>query len=305
MNLEPKVKSDKLTFGTAWHSAMEAFYNNLEASRDEQRTLMHDALSTSLTENLASKEAELLHLIIPEVYEERHMEIQKDFKESLDLGYGMIEAFLDWNTETNHSKGMVLVSTEQRLVIPLGNSDRFLTTRLDGVVKFGSGYKAGSHWVLEHKSVSKSTNIFNPMFLPLDLQLGTELLVYNTLAEQEKFEPAIGAVYTMARKQLPSARVRNPIIASHDVYKSKAELDNLYWQLHELTAEMARAIYNPDLCYHNPQIWGGYCTWGCPFVEACEMMNRDFYYEDYLEENFKSKEGDSELMSNTSEEGDD
>lgn len=295
MNLESRHQSNKLTFGIAWHEAMEVMYDpeNKDLSSREKSEMAHEAFSNSLTEEYNK---------LPQDFR-LNDEVSTQDSEMRALGHSLLPHYIDWAYHeaypADHNLEPVMV--EERLLIPVPGlrgkeSKAYLAVRLDGVVFYG-----GRLWVLEHKTRSKSSNVSNPDNLPLDIQMRLQLWAleqYRTHNKELSSLQVGGAIYNLTRKIIPSKRVRSPIFDRHLVTVSFLELGILLTHLYQDYLSMRKVTRTKlsDITY-NPQPWGaGFCTWGCAFRDICEGLCRGEAMEYLLRISFKERDTDIRQM---------
>lgn len=256
LNMEQRVRPQKLRFGIVWHAGMEALYSG----QDPYRGL----------EDEFTKEVDLIRSAMaytPEMHEQ--------VEEERTLARALMEGYLQWrNTEADPpDTGFTTEHVERRIVVPIGRTKGYLAARLDGELLD----KNGGLWVLEHKSRGKSSSVDNPPELQLDLQMGLQMLACAKTTKHR----LRGVIYNLTRKQMPSNRVRSPLYGRHQVMRSKDELDVVEYTLTNAYREMRKAtnmirknwLQALYTLRYNPQPMG-FCQWGCAVREICESANR-------------------------------
>lgn len=273
MNLEPVNKSPKLRFGTCWHKALEEYYskeaNGMEPSYE-------DALR-GFNEAIEEEKAEMYKDIGDGLYDSS---IQDELAEEEHLGRVLLNHYVSFDKEERRKTPFSPVEVEKRLVIPMFGG-AYVAAKLDGIGKDPAGDVLG----LEHKTMSKSSKVDNPDNLMLDIQMGVQILILRELPEYPNVR---GVIYNLARKQMPSGRVKNPIFGRHRVDRKKTEVNNLHHLLKEVASRMEEIMVGDRPALPNPQMYGK-CTWGCGFREVCEAMNRGDDYEYLIKANFKNR----------------
>lgn len=281
LGMEPSTRSPKLSTGTIWHKGMEYLYSGYDPIRglregyEEERQRVVDTFGfvDDETDEEMRKSYELL---------EAMMVAYEDDRYSLDPPDDQLE----------------VEAVEERLYLPV-TQDTWLSAKLDGIVQY-RGIVAS----LEHKTLSKSGNVDNPQMLVLDLQMGIQIYALSRLLEAQSRRPnLIGALFNLARKQAPGSRVTKPIFGRHEIRRGPSELKKIEQEIYT-DVLFAKKLVEPmhhnqptDISVdeyivkipHNPQPWGGYCTWGCAFREVCEAMQRSENWRWLLEANFQPK----------------
>jgi len=256
LNLEPRVRPQKLRFGIVWHAGLEALYRGKDPF-------------VALTEEF-NKEVELI--LGAAAYEP---DIQEAVEQERQLAATLMQGYLEWrNTEAQPPDNSFSVEDiERRIIVPIGGTHGYLAARLDGEVIDNNG----GLWILEHKTRGKSSSVDNPPELQLDLQMGLQL--YS--CAKTTVHVVRGVLYNLTRKQLPSSRVKAPIYGRHAVTRSKDELQMIEQTLAVTYYNMRRDsnLIAKDLntalttLRYNPQP-NGLCQWGCSVKDICEAINR-------------------------------
>ncbi len=284
LNLEPKVKDAKLVDGTCWHTALEYYYkNNLSVEKAKEGFIAE----------AEKNQAKLREVFGEGIYDP---EIVDTHNQQLDLGLTLLEHYKEWATTKTDPKDteLEIIKVERRLLVPVEREiplstlvPIYLSARLDGIVGWNNLYMA-----LEHKYVSKSSAVDNPDHLPLDIQMGLQILAMSIFTQDVGINIG-GAIYNLTRKQMPSNRVKAPIFGRHVVRRFADEIDILKNYLLQCVAGgMALAkTYEIERSY-NPQPWAGKCTWGCAFRPVCEAMNKGEEADILLEDNYKKRDKD-------------
>lgn len=275
LNLTPIVKNPKLSTGSIWHKGLESHYLGHAFTAGVEEEYQHEL------ERLEKDFGDILY----------DPEIKADLDEGKEVSLAVGEEYEKWaNTEAYpYDKDLEVVFVEQRFVIPIqspwgGNTRIWLAAKLDGIVRF-----ANQLWVLEHKFLSKSSNVSNPDHLPIDLQMGLQLLVLAKMYPKERIG---GAIYNLARKQKPGPRVKAPLFGRHIVERTPKELANLEVQLYMDALRMRECIKHQAARYPNPQPFGGKCTWGCAGRAICEAMMKGEDADYLLSVSFKERDRD-------------
>jgi len=292
LNLEPRIINPKLRFGTIWHKAMEALYD----PKTNEKPM--DVLKTSFNESLAFMEGVVgVEMFNPEMVEEVH-------EEKL-LAEGLMMAYEEWRKSPDvrpSDDDLKFIRTERRYVVPIG--DAYLAMKLDGEVEV---VNQPGLWVLEHKTRSKSTRVDNPPEVELDFQMGLQMLGLSYVEENN----VRGVIYNLARKQLPSNRVRSPIFGRHRVQRTPNMLRNLESYFIQMTEYMKAdrqrikelGIDAVHFMRYNPQPLG-LCSWGCNVKEACEAANRGEDVSYHVESKLQPRERPFfEVLTDEMEEG--
>jgi hypothetical protein len=211
MDYEPLRPKDYFEFGTAWHAAMEAWYNPKlwdekgGGSEQEARHAFH-ATNASQHEQL-------------EEFGYGGPDLDEEFNQRHDLGQGMLNYFFGWSRLHDDFEP---ITVEHEFEVPLGSwcdssvtlypkhmgnvdalndehphcnpewhHDVVYQGRIDGFVRdFG-----GNYWILEHKTASKEggTN-----WLAMDPQTGSYIWAFQKMLNV----PILGVIRTVAYKRV-------------------------------------------------------------------------------------------------------
>lgn len=266
LNLEPKLRNKKLSEGICWHAGLESYYTD----GGDFETGFHTAFDNEIT---------LIQKVIGDgVYDS---EIQGDLLEREERAIALANLYPDWANNDAYPKDsdFNVIAVELRLLVPIRNpstgykTGMWIATKLDAVAQ--DKEKPNLFYGLEHKYVSKSTNVENPQHLPLDIQTGVQQYVLQQYLNHI-YGPnclAIGTLYNLTRKQMPGPRVKAPLFGRHIINRSPKELHLLMasvWRDGQQMRRLKRLAYERT---YNPQ-QTGVCTWGCAFRDVCESMNR-------------------------------
>lgn len=274
MNLEPLVKNEKLRFGTIWHYALEKHYcgEDMMKAFDEGFKIEADKIKNQGDVFFGD-------------------EVQSELETHWELGAKLVPLYLEWASACAEpsDRDLNYILVEHRILVPvLTPTGRISKTWLAVKVDAVASNEHNNLWIVEHKALSKSTNVNNPEHLPLDIQMGLQIWALKQLPRFNNTN-VLGAIYNLTRKQLPSNRVKAPIFGRHPVKRSRTELDRLSRELYNHSMDMRRTVRDPEYRTYNPQPWGGKCTWGCAFRTVCECMNREEDYKFLLQETFKPR----------------
>jgi len=280
LNLEPKLNNHNLRFGSCWHKAMEYYYSG----RDPVE---------GFNEEFADQEADIFSAIGPGMYEE---EFYSKLKEEKELGHALLEIYPEWSTTqaTPTDKEFEVISAEDRILVPLldekGNlTDVWLAAKLDTLVD-----KDSCLYILEHKTRGKSTSVQDSTMLPMDLQMGIQLLVLWDYSEKLTGNRKLnGAFYNLARKQKPTSRVKSPIFARHEVIRTPKELEflrrDVYYDYFEMV-HTKKLFMEYDVFPRPNQQMFGKCSWGCAFTSICEGISKGEHVASEIKRDFQERE---------------
>lgn len=175
-NLQPEKHVNWLTFGTAWHAGLEAYYDPKYDSRDIAR----------------AKEAFLLNLQTSFYKNESpSVEDQEEYEDNKALGIGMLEGYLTF-AKANDRFNVLWV--EEAFLVPIEGVANPYSLKPDMVVEDFQN----KVWIWENKSADKLPE--NTEYLLMDEQVGGYMLGIL----KAKGIACAGTIYNIARKKLPS-----------------------------------------------------------------------------------------------------
>ena len=286
LNLEPVQKPAKLRIGSIWHKALEGLYKG-EDPWEWMKESYNEELEES-RENLGDGFFE--------------QEFQESLEKEWELLESLLSAYLVWrNNEADPADSeMEFLNVERRLLVPLLSPEdhptgAWIAAKLDIILLYN-----GMVYSMDHKTSGKSARVDNPDHLPLDLQMGLQLLTLRELQRYKgKTHPKIaGALYNMARKQKPGPKVSAPIFHRSEILRSDYELQKLKEELYKDYVRMSNIkegelfpMEEPRIMSYNPQPWG-FCAWGCDFRYVCEAINKGEDWQFLLENNYKPRDKD-------------
>jgi CRISPR/Cas system-associated exonuclease Cas4 (RecB family) len=281
LNYTPRVKDAKLSFGSAWHTGLEMLYKAVMAKPDMSIEDRVTVLRSGIALGVAHESLEIHNALGEAMYDS---ELVAERTKSTTLLYALAEAYVPWAVEVAYpsDKELEVLRVEHRFLLPVGKPETtktWLAAKLDTIVQWRNLL-----YIMEHKSASISTRVDDPQFLPLDIQMSLQFYGLLLLTLLSSHTQAVGGgLYNMTRKVNPGGRATAPIFGRNPVDRSLKEIAIIEADLLNDAKEMREAALEPSKRFHNPQIWGGFCTWGCRFRSACEAMQRGENVEQLLE----------------------
>lgn len=279
MRLEPLRKDRKLRFGACLHEALEQYYKTYEIEQAKGVFIREtDKELEKLMENLG-----------PEIYEAEKDNIQED----IDLGEGLLDLYPEKAEELDPPDSeLQIIETEYRFLVPIGeyaDNTVYLAGKLDAIAR--DSY--GGVWGIEHKTMSKSSDVENPENLVLDLQTTIQIMLlsiyfHNAMGGAQN---VMGDLYNLIRKQKPGDRVKKKIYGRHRIKRTMTELQILHnLILNEDIPRIEQIKSKPvERVPYNPQIFGR-CAWGCSYRDLCESVIRGEDTEYQVKTNYRVKQ---------------
>ncbi|MEW6557193.1 MAG: PD-(D/E)XK nuclease family protein [Elusimicrobiota bacterium] len=237
--LTPKVPSSKLFLGAGIHEGLKAYYSN-------QKDL--DTAKKSFANYVNTQIKDIENQI--ELTDEQLEEITQANK----LGLSMLE---EYDKFAKVQDDFEIVFPEKEFLVPVitpfgHKSTKFMFAgKVDGLVK-----KNNAYWLMEHKTTSSVSSGYLS-----NLVLDEQVTAYIwALQKQENIE-IVGCIYNIIRKQLPSPKVKNPIVYREQVYRSQKDIADFQTQLHRICLE----ISHPAIYRHPTDD----CSWKCAYRTLC------------------------------------
>lgn len=268
---EERRPTGALQLGTRVHAALQAMYEDK---------------SNGLT---------VLHAIYDEEIERFSEDpyAQTDLHKERDLASAMVEGYIEWLSETGADSGYEIVEVEQAIEVPFGELNGH-DVRLRGKLDARLQRKVdGARLFLDHKTVG---NFAEPLkILHLDEQMRfyhlLEMLDAISRTGTEAPSPTDGGLYNMLRKVKRTATAKPPFYERQEVRHNKTEIQNMWHRVYGVIADITAVRVGLDaggshqvLTYANP---GRECTYMCPFISVCPLMDDGSDWETMLAAEFK------------------
>lgn len=196
----------------------------------------------------------------------------------------MVEGYLDWLSETGADAGLKVVYSEERIEHPFGTfhgDEVILTGKLDLVVHDEA---TGLNLLLDHKTVQSLDQAGEQ--LKVDDQLQTYVLLLRARGVEVD-----GALHNMLRRVKRTAKATPPFYGRRIVRFNEEQLENHEMHLRATLAEMVRqaqaiegGVDHHLTAYPNPT---KDCTWDCPFLAVCPMMDDGSDWEGFLSQEYR------------------
>jgi hypothetical protein len=204
-----------------------------------------------------------------------------------DLGRIMLEGYMEWIAETGADSDIEVVGAEQfvhadildGVVRLIGKLDLRIKRRTDDVRLFVDFKTAGNF------------SDFTRMAAQDEQQLMYHLLEMLQPGEDERCD---GGMYRLLKKVKRTASARPPFYEQVEVRHNAISVRNFWKRVHGIASDILharRALDNGGdhqvIAYPTPK---RDCSWDCPFVQMCPMVDDGAAWERFLEDHFE--EGD-------------
>lgn len=259
LNLEPINFSTSLSRGIIGHEALAAFYDVIKAWQDSQ-----DQNTVVTPVGVHNEAVEMMNAVVDKYYLQTLQ--QQGFsrkQETLEM-LTMLKQLLSRYVDFQHDDMWKIIEVEQSHVMPLFDQYGY-GMRLDLLVQFTVGPRAGEIWVVDHKFVydfySQDTLRINaqmPKYLAT-VRAETGLVIkggiLNELRHRMKKGPMTDAELFRREPLTPSTtRIRNIM---KEQIKASEEIMERHALPVEVYGERAKRVMNQMVCKN------------CSFLEPC------------------------------------
>lgn len=264
-NMQPKQRdyTGALALGTRVHAALDAFYAD--------GVPLLQAHSSLVEKDRITLEAE--------------MRDTSTLDSEAELGRIMLEGYLDWVEENGIDAELEIISTEEKISVPLfegevelqGKLDMRVRRKIDGVRMFR-----------DFKTVGGSLSDFANL-APMNEQVLTYMLLEQMKEGEENRSE--GGIFTMLKKVKRSARAAPPFYDQIEVRHNIFTLRSFWNRIHGVISDLMRVRKALDdgeshslVAYPSPS---RDCKWKCPFFSICTMFDDGSSAEQALTEMFE------------------
>lgn len=268
------VPSAAFNLGTAVHRGLEGWLRGEEPvaayskecadTQDKINTIWHRRTGTDIPD---SKLAPLLDTVI--------------------LGAAMMQNYVKrWGAPLPDN--YISIKPEQRVMVPIPNTDHFLSGKMDGIL----GDAHGRLFVLDHKT-------YNARPKKDVIEKAEQFIAYvwmlTKLAPEFNMEVAGLAYDGLWKRAEPPSKVDNRIGTLEDLFlrfltiPSEEEIEEYENELTVVATEMGS---NPYITHHRTTT--GSCEWGCSHNELCYATSRGEDTQHILDTDYTV--GDKELL---------
>ncbi len=210
-----------------------------------------------------------------------------EYDNEADLGRIMLEGYLEWNAEEGIDDNLEIISTEQRLIVPLLDNRVELMAKLDMRVRRKSdNVRLYRDW----KTAASFADFIRTSHM--SEQMLTYLLI--EILQYDETDRCDGGIFTLFKKvkRTPSAKppFYQQIEVRHNVFTLRTFWSRLHGVLTDVIAvrDALDAKTDPHfVAYPTPT---RDCTWYCPFFAICPLFDDGSAVEEALHDMFT--EGD-------------
>lgn len=238
------------------------------------------------TDLLVALNSQYQEAIEKETFPDYKIDLEKEW----DLGRAMLEGYKQWLEETGADEGLEFLAAEANVEVDSGVEGVTLRGRLDARIRRAFD---GAHLFMDHKTTGSLTS--GPVeLLAIDEQMLTYCLLEYLDAVNKTGsgppEPTDGGIYNMLRKVKRTATAKPPFYDRIEVRHNKQELRSMWLRIHAELKEIIEIRRRLDagedhryVAYPRPS---GECTWRCPFLPICPMLDDGSRWQEMLDSHY-------------------
>lgn len=246
---------------------------------------VHEALDTYYSQGVALLDAHA------ELVEKDRLILQAEMRDTTaldseaELGRIMLEGYLEWVEENGIDAELDIVSTEEKIIVPLFNGEVELQGKLDMRVRRKID---GVRMFRDFKTVGGSLTDFANQ-----AAMNEQVLTYMLLEQMKEGEDSRseGGIFTMLKKVKRTARAAPPFYDQIEIRHNIFTLRSFWDRIHGVIGDMMRVRKALDegeahsaVAYPHPT---RDCKWKCPFFSICTMFDDGSSAEQALSEMFE------------------
>jgi PD-(D/E)XK nuclease superfamily len=245
-------------------------------------------------------------LILRAIYDkaaEDYPSAADELAKEYDYAVAIIEGYLQWLTETGADSNLIPLEAERKISVVfavINGITVYLTARIDAVLEQKD---TGAVILMDHKSTATFEG--KEILLPINEQGKTQALIQRMQAAADpSIEYTIDAiVFNMLRKVKRTANANPPFYQRNILPFNNAEMQSMWRRIHftitrmlETRAALDAVFANPNSTaeqyeeaqqYYAPPTPSEDCSWKCPFLQLCPMMDDGSRWEDALDANYE------------------
>jgi hypothetical protein len=205
-----------------------------------------------------------------------------------ELGRIMLEGYLQWIAEEGIDSELEIVSTEEKISVPLFNGDVELQGKLDMRVRRKID---GVRMFRDFKTVGGSLSDFANL-APMNEQVLTYMLLESQ--KEDETSRSEGGIFTMLKKVKRTASAKPPFYDQIEVRHNIFTLRSFWNRIHGVIMDLMRVRKALDdgeshslVAYPTPT---RDCKWKCQFFTICTMFDDGSSAEQALSEMFEESD---------------
>ena len=205
-----------------------------------------------------------------------------------DLGRIMLEGYLQWVEDEGIDSELEIVSTEEKISVPLFNGEVELQGKLDMRVRRKID---GVRMFRDFKTVGGSLSNFANL-APMNEQVLTYMLLESMKEGEENRSE--GGIFTMLKKVKRTAKATPPFYDQIEVRHNIFTMRSFWNRIHGVITDLMRTRKALDdgeaaslVAYPSPS---RDCKWKCQFFSICTMFDDGSSAEQALTEMFEERD---------------
>lgn len=213
-------------------------------------------------------------------------ELRSEFQREADLQRAMVAGYLQWVQETGADSDLRVVEPEAYLEADLPEVGSKIVAKLD--VRVIRGSDEARMW-LEHKTVGSIQQKLRTV--SMDEQVLHQTLVESLHGREHGAPRVAGVIYNLIRRVKRGVQAKPPFFQRVEVHHNPHELDSFQRRTVLRIERVQRArklldagVVHTDVVTARPS---GDCSWKCPFVQICPMLDDGSRAEAALERYFR------------------
>lgn len=248
-------------------------------------TRVHTALELSYGHGLPPRQ------VIAELYRQAvqdHPLSQQELDAERDLALAMIDGYLQWVEETGVDEGLEIIAVEQDIVVDSSVKGAKFRAKLDQRV-----YRRqdGARLFLDHKTVGSFEHATTVLHLDSQMRFYAMLDAFQHAKHPTGEARVDGGLFNMLRKSKRTERAKPPFYRREEV---RHNLDTLRATWFKANAILARIVDAREMLDANvnhqmvtPPNPSRDCTWKCPFVHVCPLLDDGSRWRDAVAAEFR------------------
>lgn len=260
------MKTGPLALGTRIHGALDAHYST----------------GIDLLEAHAALVEEDRKIIISNLKDTYELDTEAD------LGRIMLEGYPDWMAENGIDSDLELISTEEKISMPMFGGEVELQGKLDMRVRRRTD---GVRLFRDFKTVGTSLTEF-----AATASMSEQMLTYMILeaSQADEAERSEGGLFTLLRKVKRTATAKPPFYDQIEVRHNIFTLRSFWNRIHGTVMDMMRVRTALDageahssVAYPTPT---RDCKWKCTFYSICTMFDDGSAVEEAVSDMYKERD---------------
>jgi CRISPR/Cas system-associated exonuclease Cas4 (RecB family) len=208
-----------------------------------------------------------------------------ELEKEAELGHIMLEGYLQWVEENGIDAELEMVSTEEKITMPMFNGEVELQGKIDMRVRRKAD---GVRMFRDFKTVGGSLSDFANL-APMNEQIMTYMLLEQS--KDTETERSEGGIFTMLKKVRRTANARPPFYDQFEVRHNVFTLRSFWDRIHGTVADMMRVRTALDEgenpAFHAYPRPSRDCKWKCQFFTVCTLVDDGSASEQAIEAMFE------------------